>query len=254
MKKKMKLIKKIAILCIVVIALELLIMLIMKVVNERKVDHVDSLTDVIMVDDYYVGVGISEFNNSKFINKKTYSHNDKEILATQAKITKYDKDMNIIWENTIDSKYDSTFYSVLRVSDGYLAVGSYISKEEQIDLHTRDGILVKYDNDGKRLWQKDYSVLSDTEFYKIIDDGNDNYIVIGQSIYENMEMGSHVTGGGIITRYDKDGNLLAHNNYGGNKSGSFNDVIKVDDGYIVCGKDAVNYGIVVKFPKEFDRD
>ena len=112
----------------------------------------------------------------------------------------------------------------------------------------------KYDLSGKILWYKTYSVLSDTEFYKVIDDGDGNLVVIGQSIYENMELGNHTTGGGIIVRYDKDGNLLAHNNYGGNKSGSFNDIIKVSDGYLVCGKDAVNYGILVRFKKDFNRD
>lgn len=259
MKKKTKLIKKIMLFCIIVIVLEVLTMIVMKVIRERYITHIDSLNDVIMVDDYYIGVGISDFANSEIVNQKYYSHKNEKtgksenILATQAKITKYDKDMNTIWENTIEGKYDSSFYSVLKVEDGYLAVGSYISKYEQIDANTRDAILVKYDLDGKQLWQKDYSVLSDTEFYKIIAD-DDNYVIVGQSIYENMEMGTHVTGGGIITRYDKEGNLLAHNNYGGNKSGSFNDVIKVDDGYIVCGKDATNYGIVVKFKKDFDRE
>ena len=254
MKKKMKLLKKIIIFCIVIIAIELLAMLVMKIINERKIDYIDNLNDVIMVDNYYIGVGVSDFNNSSFVSKKYYSYKEGKMLATQAKIAKYDENMNTIWESTIDSKYDSTFYSVLKVSDGYIAVGSYITDSKQIANDTRTAILVKYDLDGKLLWQKDYTFLSDTEFYKIIDDGNDNYVIIGQSIYANMEMGMNILGGGIIMRYDKDGNLLAHNNYGGNKSGIFNDIIKVDDGYIVCGKDAVNYGILIKFKKDFDRD
>ena len=258
--KKKKWIKKVVILCVVIIIIELIAMLIMKTVRERNIDHFDNLNDVILVDDGYVGVGESDFDNSKFVSKKYYQHTDtitkskERILANQAKIAKYDKDMNIIWESTIDNKYDSTFYSVIKVNDGYLAVGSYVEEYQQIDANTRNAILVKYDLNGKILWYKDYSVLSDTEFYKIIDDGNDNYVIIGQSIYENMEMGTHTTGGGIIVRYDKEGNLLAHNNYGGNKSGSFNDIIKVDDGYIVCGKDAANYGIVIKFKKDFNRE
>ena len=250
----MKLLKKIIIFCIVIIAIELLAMLVMKIINERKIDYIDNLNDVIMVDNYYIGVGVSDFNNSSFVSKKYYSYKEGKMLATQAKIAKYDENMNTIWESTIDSKYDSTFYSVLKVSDGYIAVGSYITDSKQIANDTRTAILVKYDLDGKLLWQKDYTFLSDTEFYKIIDDGNDNYVIIGQSIYANMEMGMNILGGGIIMRYDKDGNLLAHNNYGGNKSGIFNDIIKVDDGYIVCGKDAVNYGILIKFKKDFDRD
>ena len=258
--KKGKIVKKIVILCIAIILIELLLMLVIKIKRERDIDHIDTINDIVKVDDYYIGVGESDFDHSKFVSKKYYEHTYEEtkvkqrILANQAKIVKYDKDMNILWENTFENKYDSTFYSVLSVKDGFLVVGSYISKAKQIDSNTRDALIVKYDMNGKMLWYKDYHVLSDTEFYKIIDDGNDNYIVIGQSIYENMELGTHITGGGIIVRYDKDGNLLAHNNYGGNKSGSFNDIIKVDDGYIVCGKDAANYGIIIKFKKDFDRD
>ena len=258
--KKRKLIKKIIIACIIVILIELLAMLILKISRERDIDHLDNLNNLIMVDDTYIGVGESDFDGSKYVSMKYYEYTNPttkakgRVLANQAKIVKYDKEMNIVWENSFDNKYDSTFYDVLKVSDGYLAVGSYVSKYDQIEVNTRDALLVKYDLNGKMLWHKNYSVLSDTEFYKIIDDGNDNYVIIGQSIYENMEMGTHYTGGGIIVRYDKDGNLLAHNNYGGNKSGTFNSIIKVDDGYIVCGKDGLNYGIVVKFQNDFDRD
>lgn len=258
-KKKKNLIKKIIIICIVIILIELIAMFTIKVLRERKIDHVDLLNDLIMVDDGYIAVGISDFYDSN-INSKIYEYTDSttkektNIIANQARIAKLDKNYNLVWENTFDNKFDSSFYSVIKVDDGYIAVGSFVSKYEQIEVNTRDALIVKYDKAGKLIWYKTYHVLSDTEFYKVIDDGDGKVVVVGQSIYENMEMGSHYTGGGIIVRYDKDGNLLAHNNYGGNKSGSFNDIIKVNDGYIVCGKDATNYGIVVKFKKDFNRD
>lgn len=259
-KDNSKLFKKIGIICGIVLVLELIIMLSMKIIRERNIDHVDALYDLIKADDGYIGVGISDFSSSDNINTKIYEYTDsttkdkQNIIANQSRIAKYDSNFNLLWEKTYDNKYDSTFYNVLKVDDGYIAVGSLVSKYEQIEVNTRDALIVKYDSNGKELWHQTYHVLSDTEFYKAIDDGDGNIVVIGQSIYENMEMGSHITGGGIIVRYDKDGNLLAHNNYGGNKSGSFNDIIKVDDGYIVCGKDATNYGIVVKYKKDFNRD
>ena len=253
MKMNNKLIKKLIIICICVIVVELIAMTIMKISRERKIDHVDTINDIIQVDDGYITVGISDFNDSKTIEYKTYEYNG-NIIANQARIAKLDKDYNLIWENNFDNKYDSSFYSVIKVNDGYIAVGSLVSKPEQIEANTRDALIVKYDLLGKVIWHKTYHVLSDTEFYKVIDDGNDNVVVIGQSIYENMEMGTHTNGGGIIVRYDKNGNILATNNYGGNKSGSFNDIIKVKDGYIICGKDALNYGILVKFKKDFNRD
>lgn len=106
--------------------------------------------------------------------------------------------------------------------------------------------------EGNVLWSKNYQVLGDTEFKKILvlEDG---FLVVGQSIYENLEIGNHDTGGGIIVKYDFDGNILWKNNFGGNKSGIFNDVVALDDGYIAVGKDALNYGMIVKFDKDGNR-
>ena len=258
--KKDKFIKRLFIIGILIIAIELLGMLVIKVMRERDINHLDVLNDIIKVDDGYIGVGTSDFSSSSFVDKIVYSYTNSEtkksqnIIANQSKIAMYDKDFKLVWENTFKNSYDSSFYGVLKVDDGYVAVGNLVSKESQIDVNVRDALIVKFDFNGKEIWHQTYHVLSNTEFYKVIDDGDGNLVVIGQSIYENMEVGSHITGGGIIVRYDKDGNLLAHNNYGGNKSGSFNDIIKVDDGYIVCGKDATNYGILVKFKKDFNRD
>ena len=258
-KKKNKVIKRVVIISLAIIIIELLIMLVIKVLRERDISHANIINDLIMDDNGYVAVGVSDFYDSNFVNLRTYEYTNPinkkktKMITNQARIAKYDKDLNLVWENTFSNLYDANFYSVLSVSDGYIAVGSLVSRYEQIDANIRDALIVKYDLSGKMIWHKTYHVLSDTEFYKIIDDGDDNYIVVGQSIYENMEVGSHYTGGGIIVRYDKEGNLLAHNNYGGNKSGSFNDIIKVNDGYLVCGKDATNYGILVKFKKDFNR-
>ena len=256
MRKKMK---SIIIICLAIVVVELIIMSIVKISRERGIDRINFLNDIIKVDDGYVAVGASDFHNSKFVSEVLFEYTNQEnkkkqdIIATQSRIAKYDDNMNLVWENTFPNKYDSNFYSVVKTVDGYIAVGSMVKNYEQIDANTRTALIVKYNLNGQKVWENTYSVLSDTEFYKIIND-DDSFVVVGQSIYENLEMGTHITGGGIIVRYDKDGKELAHNNYGGNKSGLFNDIIKVNDGYIVCGKDAANYGIVVKFKKDFNRD
>lgn len=257
--QKMKLIKRVVIICFIIIALELIIMLGTYIFRENNIDYRDGLNDIKAINGGYIGAGSSNFRNSKDVSKKIYTHTivetgeQEKIIANQAKIVKYDSDMNIVWERTFPCDYDSVFYNVLPVSDGYVAVGSYVYEYEQLNLETRDGLIVKYDLNGNMLWSKNYQVLGDTEFYKIIE-SDGNYIVVGQSIYENMELGNHATGGGIIVKYDKNGEVLAKNNYGGNKSGLFNDIVEVEDGYIVCGRDAANYGIIIKFAKDFNRE
>ena len=249
--------KLIGLLCLTIVFIELIIMLIMHISRENKLTYIDAYYNIKNVDDsYYVLAGSSNFKHSRYNEIKTYEYkNDDDvqtIYAEKAKLVKLDKELNVIFEKTFESDYDSCFYDVSKVSDGFIAVGSYVYEEKQLSLNTRDGLIVKYDLDGNFLWSKNYQVLGDTEFKKIlvVDDG---FIVVGQSIYENMEIGNHQNGGGIIVKYDFDGNFIWTNNFGGNKSGIFESIVKVDDGYIVCGKDATNYGMLVKFDNEGNR-
>ena len=253
--KKYKVLKFILIMALSVIIIELLIMLILYFKNENNINYMDTINNVKLIDNkYYLGAGSSNFRYSKYNDKKVYEYHDsitdtdKRIIAEQAKLVKYDNDMNIVWEKTFDTKYDSTYYDATLVSDGIIAVGSYIYDYEQIEARVRDGLIVKYDSEGNFKWFKNYQILGDTEFYKVIN-VSDGIIAIGQSIYENMELGNHTNGGGIIVKLDYDGNIIWANNFGGNKSGSFNDIVVVNDGYIVCGKDGANYGLIAKFSK-----
>lgn len=254
LKRKTKLI---GLICLTIVLIEIIVMLVIHTSRENKITYLDTYYNISNVDDsYYIVAGSSNFKHSRYNEITTYEYTNEEkqetIIAEKAKLVKLDKELNIIFEKTFKSDYDSTFYDVSKVSDGFIAVGSYVYEEKQLSLKTRDGLIAKYDLDGNFLWSKNYQVLGDTEFKKIlvVEDG---VIVIGQSIYENMEIGNHQNGGGIIVKYDFDGNFVWTNNFGGNKSGIFESIVSVDDGYIVAGKDASNYGMLVKFDKEGNR-
>lgn len=237
--KKMKgIVKKVAIGCAVLVLIEIFVIAIMKSDFNRSNTFYDTYSGVSVVDDGYIMSGSSQFKNSKF-NKWNSGYE-------MAKFVKTNKDFDIIFESSFKSDFNSLFNDVDDVSDGYVAVGYYQKTEEKAKNDLTEGLIVKYDLDGKFVWSKDYQVLGDTVFtsLEIVSNG---IVVVGQSIYENMEVGNHPTGGGIIVKYDFDGNILWFNNYGGNKSGLFNDILKVSDGYIAVGKDAVNVGVVVKF-------
>lgn len=257
-KKSKKVLKTIFIVCGAIILIELIAMLIMYVVNERSINYIDTVNSIKLVDDYYLAAGSSNFRYSKYNKKKVFKYKSSEssknenIISEQAKIAKYDLNMKLIWEKTFDCDYNATYYDAIKVDGGYIAVGSYVSKYSQLEIKVRDGLIVKYDEDGNVQWFKNYQILGDTEFYRVINN-DDGLIVVGQSIYENMEIGNHDTGGGIILKYDYDGNILWNANYGGNKSGSFNDIVVVKDGYIVCGKDGSNYGLLVKYSTKGER-
>ncbi len=252
-----KIVKKIIIILIIIIVVELLLWLIIHNIRENSISYEDNYSDLIVDNDYYVTVGSSNFHSNDNINEEYYIHKlekgEEKVVASKARITKYDKNMKLIWDKSFKSDYDSTFNSVVKTDNGYIAVGSYVEKYSQIDANTHTGLIALYDNDGNFIKKNTYQVLGDTTFNKIIRSGND-YILVGQSIYENMEVGNHISGGGIIIKINDNLDILEKNNYGGNKSGTFNDIVEVNDGYIICGKDGLNYGIVIKFKKHFDRD
>ena len=231
----------ISIICCLIILLEAGYFIYHQIEHERNTVYYDSLNSLIIDDMDIVAVGSSNFKYSK--------HNDYTKGLEKAKLIKYDSSGEIIFEKMYDKGINTTFSSIISVADGYIVVGSgEFSEEEQQD-GGREAMIIKYDKEGNIIWEKYYQVVTNTRFNKVIATA-DGYVAIGQSIYANMEMGNHTTGGGIIVKYDFDGNEVWHNNHGGMKSGNFNDIVEVNGDFYVVGKDATDSGNLVKFNKD----
>lgn len=227
-----------AVVCVVVILIEGGLYLYLKNKHEQSMTYYDSYQMVIPDGKDIVAVGSSDFKKSK--------HNKYTNGLEKGKLVKLDNEGNIIFEIQYDKGFSSTFTSVLVLDDSYIVAGSGEYSKEQQENGLRDAFLIKYDKKGNKVWEKYYGVLANTRFNKLIkvDDG---LVVIGQSLYENMEVGNHTTGGGIIVKYDFDGNEVWHNNHGGNKSGNFNGIVEVDGNFYVAGKDGADSANIVKF-------
>lgn len=238
---KIKKIVKIAIIiCFLIIVMEAGLYLYLRNKQEQSVIYYDSYQMFVLDGEDYVAVGSSDFKKSE--------HNEFTGGVEKGKLIKYDKNGNIVFEVQYSGERASTFTSVVVVEDGYIVTGSGVYDEYQEENNLRDAFLIKYDKNGNKVWEKFYGVLSNTRFNKaiVVEDG---IVVIGLSNYENMEVGNHTTGGGIIVKYDFEGNEIWHNNHGGNKSGSFTGVVEVDGDFYVVGKDAIDYGNLIKFDK-----
>lgn len=230
----------VAIVCAVIIIAEVGYLIYRQIDIDRNTVYYDSLNSLVIDETDIVAVGSSNFRYSK-----NYSYTKG---LEKAKLIKYDKSGKIIFEKMYENGINTTFSSIISVNDGYIVVGSgEFSEEEQKD-GAREAIIIKYDKEGNIVWEKYYQVVTNTRFNKVIAT-SDGYIAIGQSIYANMEMGNHTTGGGIIVKYDFDGNEVWRNNHGGMKSGNFNDIVEVNGDFYVVGKDATDSANVVKFDK-----
>lgn len=239
-KKTKKWLIVVAVICVLILLVEGIYVIKFKVDQDKNTIYYDSLNSVCIDDTDIIVAGSSNFKYSK--------HNEYTNGLEKGKLVKYNKNGKIVFEKMYENGINTTFSSVISVSDGYIVVGSGEFSEEEKNSGAREAFIIKYDKNGNIVWEKFYHVLTNTRFNKVIET-NDGYIAVGQSIYANMEMGNHTTGGGIIVKYDKDGNKVWNNNHGGTKSGNFNDVVYVNNSFYVVGKDAVDSGNLVKFDK-----
>lgn len=191
----------------------------------------------------YVGAGFSDYKQSKY--------NDYENGLNKATIFNY-KDGKITKEVGFKKGYNSYFNDIIKVKDGYLAVGSIEMTKKQKEDGLSEGLLIKYDENFNFKWRKNIRGIGKTELLKIKQDGDD-FVIVGTSVYGEGYMGNHTTGGGILIKIDENGEELMRINNGGPFYGRFNDVLIEDDSYVVVGLGKANSGIIIKYTKDGEK-
>ena len=191
----------------------------------------------------YVGAGFSDYKQSKY--------NDYEDGLNKATIFNY-KDGKITKEVGFKKGYNSYFNDIIKVKDGYLAVGSIEMTKKQKEDGLSEGLLIKYDKNFNFKWRKNIRGIGKTELLKIKQDGDD-FVIVGTSVYGEGYMGNHTTGGGILIKINENGEELMRVNNGGPFYGRFNDVLIENDSYVVVGLGKANSGIIIKYTKDGEK-
>lgn len=242
--KLVKGLKLLVVLCIAIIVCELAFIGLKIYKRQQATVYVDTFAKVLKIKNGYLGVGSSDFKHSSY---NTYSKYQK------AKLMKYNNNHKLVFESAYTKGYQSYFNDVIETKNNYIAVGAMQSSKDQVDDNSTDGLIVVYDKNGKQVNSKKIQIAGDTVLTKIVE-VDDGYIVIGQSILENMVIGTDPNGGAIIIKYDKDFKEIWKSNYGGSKSAIYNDIAVDDDAIYVVGKDATRYGIFVKYDTNGNRE
>ena len=243
-KRMVKWLRIIIILCITIIAIEIGYIGLSYYNRTKSIVYTDTLNSFKETSDGYLVVGNSDFKNSKF--------NDYEKKYKKAKFAKYNNDFEIEFESAYTKGYSSYFSDIIEYSDGFIAVGGAQYNKEQVKDNATDGLIVLYDKKGKQVKTKSVQIAGDTTFNKVLllDDG---FIVVGQSILQNMVIGTDPDGGALIIKYNFDLKEEWRANFGGSKSATFNDAI-IDKDYIyLVGKDATRYGMIAKYTLSGER-
>ena len=228
-KKLFRILKIVAVICAIILLIEgFYIMFFL----ERKSIYFDGINSVVSNDKYLVAVG-SNNNNVNYYEK--------------AKVTRYNSKKEKSFEKIYNKGFNGVYFDVLIDSNANIvAVGSYEKDEDELKNKNRTALIVKYDKDGNIIYENDFQLLGNSKFTSVyeVDDG---YIVVGQSIYDNMTVGLSEDGGGIIIKYNKNLDIVWIQNYGENKSGIFNDVLVHGDHIYAVGLSSPTVGVVVKY-------
>ena len=191
----------------------------------------------------YVGAGFSDYKQSKY--------NDYEDGLNKATIFNY-KDGKITKEVGFKKGYNSYFNDIIKVKDGYLAVGSIEMTKKQKEDGLSEGLLIKYHKNFNFKWRKNIRGIGKTELLKIKQDGDD-FVIVGTSVYGEGYMGNHTTGGGILIKINENGEEIMRVNNGGPFYGRFNDVLIENNSYVVVGLGKANSGIIIKYTKDGEK-
>ena len=237
-KRLVKWLRVIIVLCIAIIAIEVCYIGLSYYNRSKSIIYTDTLNSFKETKDGYLVVGNSDFKKSKF--------NDYQKEYNKAKFAKYNNDFEVEFESAYTKGYSSYFSDVIEYSDGFIAVGGAQYDEQQVEDNATDGLIVLYDKEGKQVDTKSVQIAGDTTFNKVllVDDG---FIVVGQSILQNMVIGSDPDGGALIIKYDFNLKEQWRANFGGSKSATFNDAIIDGDYLYLVGKDATRYGMIAKY-------
>jgi len=201
----------------------------------------DVYNSVTATSDGIVAVGYS--NAGSFNNGDWTGYTGKGGVM-DAIIVKYDNDGNVVWKKNFGGSDYDEYYSVTKVSDGIVAVGSSSPNSFNNGDWTGitgkgldDAIIVKYDNDGNVLWKKNLGS-SGSDYYYSVMTTSDGIVAVGSSGVSDGDWTGYSGNGNfdaVIVKYDNAGNVVWKNYFGGIVQDYYNCVTATSDGIVAVG-------------------
>ena len=286
-KKLFKLLKLVAIVCVVILVIELIYIIYLLQGKSIYFDGINSVINVdkgyVAVgsnnnnDKYYEKAKITKYNNKKEkifekLYNKGYNGVFFDVILDQEEnliavgsfesseedhlegrriglIVKYDKDGNLLYENTFKVLDNTKFTSVEVMDDSYIVTGQSIYSDMKVGFSSDGGAFVmKYDKELKLIWKSNYGDSKSSSYNDVAIYKNNIYVV---GVTENNI--------GIISKYNDKGKLLDTSKYKYTDDLGFTGIVCYDKHfYVTGGKKNVETtdvdAVIVKYERDLDVD
>ncbi len=159
---------------------------------------------------------------------------------------------DILWKKNFGGNDGDYYHSIMAISGGMVAVGySNATSFGNGDWSgvagkgDNDAIIVKYDNNGNPVWERNFGGNVRDYFYSAIA-VSDGIVTVGYSGAGSFNSGdwSGITGNGdndaIIVKYDNNGNVVWKKHFGGKGDDAFFSVTAVSGGVVAVGTSSSN--------------
>jgi hypothetical protein len=171
-----------------------------------------------------------------------------ESMNYDALIMKFDTHGKKLWSKTFGGSEYDFFKDVVVSKEGFIfAVGYSHSDDNEITMGNRggkDALMVKFDQRGKKIWDKSFGSSVDDTFNAIsIDKENNLYVVGSIGMRCNDFPRTQNTGRNdeaIVAKFTVDGEMLWSQLIGSQDDDSFNDIVVNEDGLYAVGRMGVD--------------
>ena len=286
-KKLFKLLKLVAIVCVVILVIELIYIIYLLQGKSIYFDGINSVINVdkgyVAVgsnnnnEKYYEKAKITKYNDKKEkvfgkLYNKGYNgvffdvilDQDENLIAVGSfessekdhlegrrigLIVKYDKDGNLLYENTFKVLDNTKFTSVEVMDDSYIVTGQSIYSDMKVGFSSDGGAFVmKYDKELKLIWKINYGDSKSSSYNDVAIYKNNIYVV---GVTENNI--------GIISKYNDKGKLLDTSKYKYTDDLGFTGIVCYDKHfYVTGGKKNVETtdvdAVIIKYERDLDVD
>lgn len=286
-KKLFKLLKLVAIVCVVILVIELIYIIYLLQGKSIYFDGINSVINVdkgyVAVgsnnnnEKYYEKAKITKYNDKKEkvfekLYNKGYNGVFFDVILDQEEnliavgsfesseedhlegrriglIVKYDKDGNLLYENTFKVLDNTKFTSVEVMDDSYIVTGQSIYSDMKVGFSSDGGAFVmKYDKELKLIWKSNYGDSKSSSYNDVAIYKDDIYVV-----------GVTSNNVGIISKYNDKGKLLDTSKYKYTDDLGFTGIVCYDKHfYVTGGKKNVETtdvdAVIIKYERDLDVD